>query len=199
MSQHQLKSPHASRIPLRRIHLKLTWTPQRRPQEQPLKSHPGLGIISLAKTVPEDQVLAKLGQLPRNVIATTKHLHSTTLPASATESVAKVSQAGADRQPVRLSELFRSFREQFPDLQLGSSEDSYNATQNFYTINMKSRWNRQIPEKNQPWVREPLFRRASRGHYMLLTPAEIGAFQRAWASGNPLVRADEFELEDLKE
>lgn len=108
-------------------------------------------------------------------------------------------KAGADRQPVRLSELFRSFREQFPDLQLGSSEDSYSATQNFYTINMKSRWNRQIPEENQPWVREPLFKWVSRGHYMLLTPAEIGAFQRAWASGNPLVRADEFELEDLKE
>ncbi len=106
-------------------------------------------------------------------------------------------KAGAETQAVRLSELFRSFREQFPDLQKGSSEDSYNATLNFYTINMKSRWNRQISEEAQPWVREPLFKRVGRGLYMLLLADEIAAFHRAWAAGDPLVRSDEFEVEEL--
>lgn len=105
--------------------------------------------------------------------------------------------AGAHTQPVRLSELFRGFREQFPDLPVGGTEGSYSATLNFHTINMKSRWNRQIPEESQSWLREPLFKRVGRGQYMLLSPGEITAFQKAWAAGDPLVRADEFDVDQL--
>ena len=105
--------------------------------------------------------------------------------------------AGAEGQPVRLSDLFRSFREQFPDLQVGSSEASYNATFNFHTINMKSRFNRQLAEDAQPWLREPLFKRVSRGSYMLLSVEEIQAFRQAWAAGDALVRADEYEIDEL--
>ena len=105
--------------------------------------------------------------------------------------------AGAEKEAVRLSDLFRAYRDQFPDLTLGSSEASYSATLGFHTLNMKSRWNHQIPEESQSWVREPLFARVGRGCYRLLTSQEISRFRSAWAAGEPIVRADEFEIDDL--
>lgn len=105
--------------------------------------------------------------------------------------------AGAELQAVRLSDVFRTFREQFPDLPVGSTEASFNAMLNYHTINMKSRFNRHQSEDAQLWVREPLFKRVGRGTYMLLTTSEIEAFRCARATSDPLVRADEYDVDEL--
>lgn len=105
--------------------------------------------------------------------------------------------AGADRQPVKMSELFRVFLERFPDLEVGRSQTGFHASVGFQTINMRSRINTQVAEDKQPWLREPLFKRVRRGEYMLLSPDEIRCFHAAWAAGDPLVRADEYDVEEL--
>lgn len=105
--------------------------------------------------------------------------------------------AGADARPIRLREWFDVFRDRFPDLETGKSDGSFSAAVGFQTINMRSRIEPQAAEEKQPWLREPLFKRVQRGEYMLLSGEEVRCFREAWAHGDPLVRADEYDVAEL--
>lgn len=106
-------------------------------------------------------------------------------------------KSGAESQPVQLADLFSRFRALFPGLNKGVTEESYSATLGFHTINMKSRWNRELPLERQLWVRKPFFKRGRRGMYMLLSDEELTAFHQALAAKDRLLESDEFDVDLL--
>jgi hypothetical protein len=75
-------------------------------------------------------------------------------------------QLGADQRPVRLQELREAYCARWPE----SAAGSFDATLNYHTINMRSRFPKpKDPKTEAAWMREPLFQRTGRGAYQLLS------------------------------
>jgi len=107
-------------------------------------------------------------------------------------------QIGAARQPVSLTDLYTAYRQAYPDIGKGITRGSFDATVNFYCINMRSRFpNKNVPRKHASWLSQPVFKRVARARYMLLSPDEVARFRYAIAHDNPLIYQDEFDVADL--
>ncbi|MDB5075066.1 MAG: hypothetical protein JWO42_1245, partial [Chloroflexi bacterium] len=104
----------------------------------------------------------------------------------------------ADQRPVSLTDLYNAYRRMYPNVGKGSSRGSFDATVNYYCINMRSRFPDAKNRRNKAaWLTNPAFKRVARGQYMLLTEQEKGRFLQAVEQNQPLVYEDEFDVDDL--
>jgi len=105
---------------------------------------------------------------------------------------------GADQHPVSLADLHEAYLHANPGIGKGITRESFGATINFYTINMRSRFpdasNKQQPA---PWLSQPVFQRTGHGQYKLLSPKEIALFRQRVEQGDPRVYQDEYDTNDL--
>src|SRR5437763_6647998 len=105
---------------------------------------------------------------------------------------------GADRHPVALGELHAAYLRAYPRVGKGASRASFDATVNYHTVNMRSRFpDARHPRKPAYWLSRPIFKRVVRARYMLLSEEEIALFRRCVEEGNPLVYAEEYDIADL--
>lgn len=112
--------------------------------------------------------------------------------------IAVACQLQADRHPVRLGRLHAAYLQAYPDVGKGQTSGSFDATLYYHTINMPARFlDPADPRQSASWLTRPTFKRMSRGHYMLLSDAEIAWFRQAVADGHPLVYQDEYDVADL--
>ncbi len=105
---------------------------------------------------------------------------------------------GADHHPVSLADLHAAYLRANPGISKGSTLDSFGATLNYHTINMRSRFPE--PRNKQQftsWLTRPLFKRVAYGQYMLLSPEDLAHFRRLVEAGDPRIYADEYDLGDL--
>jgi hypothetical protein len=113
-------------------------------------------------------------------------------------------QMNADRQPVSLSQLHNAYLQAYPGIGKGNTPDSFSATINFYTINMRSRFpDIRDKRKQAAWLLKPTFKRVGRGQYMLLSSAEIARFkksvERADDTDDPQIYHDNYDVDALPE
>jgi hypothetical protein len=105
---------------------------------------------------------------------------------------------GADQRPVSLSELHEAYLQMNPSIGKGVTRESFGATINFHTINMRSRF----PDANNkkrpaPWLSRPVFQRVTHGKYKLLSEAEIERFRYRVEQDDTRIFQDEYDLTDL--
>ncbi|GCE09305.1 toll/interleukin-1 receptor domain-containing protein [Dictyobacter aurantiacus] len=102
----------------------------------------------------------------------------------------------ADKQSVSLANLYDEYMNSNPGISKGSTHASFDATVNYHCINMRSRFSdvRKRYQKNAYWITKPLFKRVSRGRYMLLSQEEVTAFQKCVQNNVPLIYEDEYDV-----
>ncbi|GLV54369.1 hypothetical protein KDH_12170 [Dictyobacter sp. S3.2.2.5] len=103
---------------------------------------------------------------------------------------------GADKQAVSLANLYDEYMNSNPGISKGSNHGSFDATVNYHCINMRSRFYdvRKRYQQNAYWITKPLFKRVSRGRYMLLSQEEITAFQKCIQINVPLIYEDDYNI-----
>lgn len=105
---------------------------------------------------------------------------------------------GADQHPISLADLHTAYLLANPGIGKGTTRNSFDATINYHTINMRSRFpdprHKQMPA---PWLSQPVFKRVVRARYMLLSPDEVALFHRLVEKGDPRIYEDEYDIDDL--
>ncbi len=105
---------------------------------------------------------------------------------------------GVNQHPVSLRDLHTTYLGAYPGISKGNFYDSFAATVNFYTINMRSRFpDHKDRRKPASWLSQPTFKRVARGQYMLLSEDEIDRFLQCVAQNDPMVYEDEYDVADL--
>ena len=100
-----------------------------------------------------------------------------------------------DRHSRELDEFYRAFMRDHPDTRVGRDHGSFDATVNFHTINMPSRFpDARSPRGPARWLDHPLFKRVGTGSYKLLTDAELRWFGEAVRRNDPVVWRPEYEV-----
>jgi len=108
-------------------------------------------------------------------------------------------EIGADHHPVSLADLHAAYLRANPGISKGATLDSFGATINYHTINMRSRFpDRQNKQKSASWLSRPVFKRITYGQYMLLAPDELRLFQQRVEEGDPRIYRDEYDIDDLQ-
>jgi hypothetical protein len=103
----------------------------------------------------------------------------------------------AHQKPITLSEWSTAFSGLYPH-EPGNSTSSLSATVGFHTVNMRSRFN--VPTNKNAggtWRTEPLFKRTTRGLYMLLSAQETQRFHQLMAEQDPRLFQEEFDASAL--
>src|SRR5450631_3250327 len=86
-------------------------------------------------------------------------------------SIKAAYEIGADRHSISLADLHEAYMRANPGIGKGRTRNSFDATINFHTINMRARFPDPTDRKRSaPWLAKPAFKRVSRGRYMLLSP-----------------------------
>lgn len=107
-------------------------------------------------------------------------------------------EIGAEHFSVSLAELHAAFLSANPGISKGTTLDSFGATINYHTINMRSRFpDRQNKQKSAPWQSRPVFKRITYGQYMLLDSNELQCFRQHVEEGDPRIYQDEYDVGDL--
>ncbi len=105
---------------------------------------------------------------------------------------------GANHHPVSLRELHDAYRNANPGISKGATLDSFGATINYHTINMRSRFpDPKNKQKQASWKSRPVFKRVTYSQYMLLSPDELRLFQPRVEEGDPRIYRDEYDIDDL--
>lgn len=113
-------------------------------------------------------------------------------------SINAAREIGADQHPVSLADLHAAYLRANPGIGKGTTQDSFGATINYHTINMRSRFpNRSHKQKPTSWLTRPVFKRVAYGRYMLLSPDELALFHRRVEEGDPRIYEDEYDIDDL--
>jgi hypothetical protein len=113
-------------------------------------------------------------------------------------SIDAAREIGADQHPVSLADLHAAYLRANPGIGKGTTQDSFGATINYHTINMRSRFpDRGHKQKLASWLSRPVFKRVAYGRYMLLSPNELALFQQRVEVGDPRIYEDEFDINDL--
>lgn len=113
-------------------------------------------------------------------------------------SIEAAREIGADQHPVSLPDLHTAYLRANPGIGKGLTLDSFGATINYHTINMRSRF----PERNNrqkiaSWLTRPVYKRVGYGRYMLLSPDELVLFRKRVEEGDPRIFDDEYDIDDL--
>ena len=101
-------------------------------------------------------------------------------------------QLGAEKHSVVLNEIHEVYLQTYPHIGKGMSRKSFDATIYMHCINVKSRL------ISKAWLTRPLFKRVSRGRFMLLSETEILQFQKCVETNNSFVFKDEYDITDLR-
>jgi hypothetical protein len=108
-------------------------------------------------------------------------------------------EIGADQHPISLAELHEAYLHANPGIGKGRTRNSFDATINFHTINMRARFpNPTERKRSAPWLAKPAFKRLTRGRYMLLSPDEIALFHQRVGENDPHIYEDEYNVDDLR-
>jgi hypothetical protein len=113
-------------------------------------------------------------------------------------SIKVAHEIGADRHSISLADLHEAYIHANPGIGKGRTRNSFDATINFHTINMRARFpDPDNKKKYAPWLAKPAFKRVSRGRYMLLSPNEIALFHLRIEESDPRIYEDEYNVEDV--
>lgn len=113
-------------------------------------------------------------------------------------SIEAAREIGADQHPVSLPDLHSAYLRANPGIGKGVTLDSFGATINYHTINMRSRFpERNNKQKIASWLTRPVYKRVGYGRYMLLSSDELELFRRRVNEGNPRIYNDEYDIDDL--
>ena len=113
-------------------------------------------------------------------------------------SIEAALKIGADKHPISLADLHNAYLRANPDVTKGITRSSFDATINYHTINMRSRFF--YPDdkrKLAQWLSRPVFKRVARAQYMLLSPDEIALFRQRVEEEDQRIYQDEYAVEDL--
>jgi hypothetical protein len=114
-------------------------------------------------------------------------------------SIKAAREIGADRHPISLADLHEAYLYANPGIGKGRTRNSFDATINFHTINMRARFpDPSNKKKAAPWLAKPAFKRLARGRYMLLSPDEIALFHQRVGENDSRIYEEEYNIEDLK-
>jgi hypothetical protein len=114
-------------------------------------------------------------------------------------SIKVAHEIGADQHPTSLAELHEAYLHANPGIGKGRTRNSFDATINFHTINMRARFpNPTDRKRSAPWLAKPAFKRLTRGRYMLLSPDEIALFHQRVGENDPHIYEDEYNVDDLR-
>lgn len=114
-------------------------------------------------------------------------------------SIKAAHEIGADRNFISLADLHEAYIRANPGIGKGRTRNSFDATINFHTINMRARFPEPGNKKKfAPWLAKPVFKRVARGRYMLLSPDEIALFRQRVGEDDPRIYEDEYNIEDIR-
>lgn len=105
---------------------------------------------------------------------------------------------GAEHFPVSLADLHAAYLRTNPGISKGTTLDSFGATINYHTINMRSRFpDPHNKRKLANWLSRPLFKRVSYGQYMLLDSYQLETFQQYIEKDDPSIYQDEYDADNV--
>lgn len=143
-------------------------------------------LTVMAKTTEREMVTASIPDIQR------RNLNVIDLSIDAAQKIE------ADQHPVSLADLHAAYLRANPGIGKGTTQDSFGATINYHTINMRSRFpDRSHKQKPASWLTRPVFKRVAYGRYMLLSPDELVLFHRLVEEGDPRIYEDEYDIDDL--
>jgi hypothetical protein len=113
-------------------------------------------------------------------------------------SIKAAYEIGADLHPVTMADLHAAYMHANPGIGKGTTPDSFGATINYHTINMRSRFpDRNHKRKLTSWLTRPVFKRVAYGQYMLLSPDELALFHQLVEDGDSRIYEDEYDINNL--
>ncbi|HWZ20525.1 MAG TPA: toll/interleukin-1 receptor domain-containing protein [Ktedonobacteraceae bacterium] len=114
-------------------------------------------------------------------------------------SIEAALEIGADKRQISLAELHTAYLRANPGIKKATNRDSFEATINYHTINMRSRFvNPNDKRKHAPWLSRPVFKRVAYARYMLLSSEEVILFHQLVEENDSRIYLDEYNLDDLK-
>ncbi len=113
-------------------------------------------------------------------------------------SIDAAREIGADKHPISLADLHIAYLRANPGIGKGTTRNSFDATINYHTINMRARFPEPShKQKPAPWLSRPVYKRIARARYMLLSSDEVRLFQQRVEEGDPRIYEDEYDIDDL--